>query len=335
MQRSAMLVALSIATASCSAADAELARMQEVPLVVSIDEAGVDVLAYDPAVTTPVDTTAPDLFVDLPSGETTVPSTDGESTPGGDDEPQTTEPMEENPAADPPPTDGATPIVQPTVLQRFPHDANAFTQGLVYADGVLFESTGLLGESSRRRVAPTTGEVITSARLDADLFGAGLALADGQLIQLTWQQGIAIVADPTTMLEVSRFSYEGEGWGLCQLDEETLVMSNGSGFLTVRDRSTFAMIGEIEVTVDGAPTTNLNELECVGESIYANVWLESDILEIDASSGRVRRIVDAGALVPGDVGPDDVLNGIAYRPESDTFFLTGKRWTVMYEVSLG
>lgn len=304
--------------------------------MVSVNEAGVEVLAYGPAATTSVDTPAPNPADDLPDGEaTTVRPTDEGSIPKTDNGPETTSLPEVTPPADPPPADGEVPVVQPTVVDRFPHDGNAFTQGLVYADGVLFESTGLFGESSRRRVVPTTGQVVTSARLEADLFGSGLALVDGRLIQLTWQQGIAIVADPTTLLEVSRFSYEGEGWGLCQLDEESLVMSNGSGFLTVRNRSTFAVIGEIEVTIDGEPTTNLNELECVGESIYANVWLDSSILEIDASSGRVRRIVDASALVPGDVAPDDVLNGIAYRPESDTFFLTGKRWTVMYEVSLG
>lgn len=330
-----MIVALSVATVSCSAADAELARMQEVPVVVSVDDDGRAVVTYDPEATTPVVTTTPDLFDDARTGDVvTDEPTDAELDAESGDVPAPVDPDQPTPPADPLPVDDGVPVVQPTILERFPHDGNAFTQGLVFADGVLFESTGLLGESARRRVAPTTGEVITSARLDADLFGAGLAFTNGQLIQLTWQQGIAMVADPTTMLEISRFTYEGEGWGLCQLDDNSLVMSNGSGFLTVRDSETFEVIGEIEVTLDGEPTTNLNELECVGESIYANVWLESNILEIDASSGQVRRVVDASALVPGDLSPDDVLNGIAYRSESDTFFLTGKRWTVMYEVSL-
>lgn len=260
--------------------------------------------------------------------EPAAPTSDqpDDTEPSGGEDPD--EPAENS-------NDSGAAVIEPIVLERFPHDGSAFTQGLAFADGVLIESTGLLGESARRRVAPATGEVISSVRLDPDLFGAGLTVVDNQVIQLTWQQGIAIVSDLATMLELSRFSYEGEGWGLCRLDGGALVTSNGSGFLTLRDATTFDVVGEIEVTLDSGPTANLNELECVGDSIYANVWLESNILEIDAASGVVTRVIDASALVPGDLGPDDVLNGIAYRAESDTFFLTGKRWTVMYEVSFG
>lgn len=335
MRRSAMLIALSVVAASCSAADTELARMRDMPLVVSVDDSGGDVLTYAPDATTPVVTTAPDLNDGAPTGETTAGVADDGSPDSTTNEPASVDPGDEPQPADPPPAESGVPIVQPTIFERFPHDGNAFTQGLAFADDVLFESTGLFGESGRRRVAPTSGEVISSTPLAGDLFGAGLAVVDGQLIQLTWQQGIAIVADRTTLFELSRFSYEGEGWGLCQRNDGSLVMSNGSGFLTVRDPTTFDVISEIEVTIDGEPTANLNELECVGDSVYANVWLENTIVEIDAASGAVRRIVDASTLVPGDRAPDDVLNGIAYKPESDTFFLTGKRWTVMYEVSFG
>jgi len=328
MRRSALLIALAVITASCSAAEAELARMQEVPVIVEVDANGDDIVAYDPAETTPVETTTDASEIDLfdEQNDTTDEQAGGSNTtapPTPADATTTTEP------------EPGIPVIEPTIIERYPHDGAAFTQGLAFADGVLIESTGLLGESARRRVAPATGEVISSARLDADLFGAGLAVTDGQIIQLTWQQGVAVVADLTTMLELSRFTYDGEGWGLCQLDSGSLVMSNGSGFLTLRDVATFEVTGEIEVTIDGEPTENLNELECVGGSIYANVWLENNILEIDAASGDVGRIIDASSLVPGDLAADDVLNGIAYRAESDTFFLTGKRWTVMYEVSLG
>lgn len=329
--KTAVLVALSLLAASCSAAEAELARMQDVPVVVAVDENGNDVVAYDPTETTPV-TTTPSLFDD---GSETAATEDVVEDPGADQADNGNGASTTTVATTAPPPDQGVPVVTPTIIERYPHDGNAFTQGLAFADGVLIESVGLLGESARRRVAPATGEVITSARLDADQFGAGLAVTDSQIIQLTWQQGTAIVADPTTLLELFRFSYEGEGWGLCQLDDGSLVMSNGSGFLTVRDVSSFEVIGEIEVTLDGEETENLNELECVGDSIYANVWLETDIYDIDVSTGEVRRVIDAAELVPGDLTPDDVLNGIAYRADTGTFFLTGKRWTVMYEVSFG
>ncbi len=320
-----MFAVIGALAVSCSSAAAELDRMQAVPVQVSTGVDGRDVLVYEPgeiAAATPTTTTP-----ETPDGGGTETTGPAPSTDDGTEPTDTT-------VVDEPVAAGLT-VIQPTVLERFPHDGSAFTQGLEFADGVLIESLGLLGESARRRVAPATGEVISSARLDADLFGAGLTVVGDQVIQLTWQQGTAIVSDLTTMLELSRFSYEGEGWGICELDDGRLVTSNGSGFLTIRDATTFAAVGEIEVTLAGEPTTNLNELECVGTSIYANVWLENNIIEIDVATGEVTRIIDATALVPGDLGSDDVLNGIAYRAESDTFFLTGKRWTVMYEVSFG
>ncbi len=330
MRRLAILFAVAIA--GCSSAETELARMQDVPLVLAVDESGAEVVTYDPAVTIEVAEQAGDdaLFDPAPTSADSVPAGDetaDDSVPEGAESDAGDEPA--------PPPDAGLPVVEPVILERFPHDGTAFTQGLEFADGVLIESLGLLGESSRRRVVPTTGEVTASARLNDDLFAAGLTVIGSQVVQLTWQQGVAVVSDLTTMIELSRFAYSGEGWGLCELDDGRLAMSNGSGFLTFRDATTFEVVGEVEVTIDGEPATNLNELECVGGSIYANVWLENNILEIDGATGGVQRIIDASALVPGDVGPDDVLNGIAYRAETDTFFLTGKRWTVMYEVDLG
>jgi glutaminyl-peptide cyclotransferase len=331
VRRSATLFAIVVVAAGCSSASSELARMQDVPLVVSVDDSGSEVVAYDPTVTVTAPTEIDDDLFEPAPGDT-----EPEAAPVDDDPPIDTGNTGNTGDDEPtPPPDAGVPVVEPVILERFPHDGTAFTQGLEFADGVLIESLGLFGESARRRVAPTTGEVTASARLGDELFAAGLTVIDSTVVQLTWQQGIAIVSDLTTMFELSRFTYDGEGWGLCELDDGRLAMSNGSGFVTFRDVTTFEIVGEVEVTIDGEPATNLNELECVGGSIYANVWLESNILEIDVATGVVQRIIDASGLLPGDLGPDDVLNGIAYRAETDTFFLTGKRWTVMYEVDLG
>ena len=307
--------------------------MEDLPQVVSVDASGGESVGYDPAVTTPstedqveADSVAPPADS---SGESVEdPGTDPEEPASDEGSADADEPAEPAP-------DSGVPVVNPTILERYPHDGASFTQGLEFGDGLLIESLGLVGESSRRKVEPTSGEVVSSAPLDSDQFGAGLTVVDTRVIQLTWQQGVAVVADLVTLIELGRFTFAGEGWGLCSLDDGRLVMSNGSGFLTFRDSTSFEPVGELEVTRDGNAVENLNELECVGTSIYANVWLENDILEIDATTGAVTRVIDASALVPDDRSPDDVLNGIAYRADTNTFFLTGKRWTVMYEVSFG
>lgn len=313
--------------------------MEDVPLIIAVDASGGESVVYDPSVTvsSTEDEAERDLFEQpLDQSDADVPETDAgsaDSESSDADVPDAGD-ADANAAADPEPEpEPGVPVVQPTVIERYPHDGAAFTQGLEFADGVLIESLGLLGESARRRVEPTTGDVTGSAGLSSDQFGAGITVVGNQIIQLTWQQGVAVVADLTTLIELARFTYEGEGWGLCGLDDGRLIMSNGSGFLTFRDGTTFETVGELEVTLDGAPVTNLNELECVGSTLYANVWLENNILEVDVATGQVTRIIDLAALVPGDLSADDVLNGIAYRPETDSFFITGKRWTVMYEVS--
>ena len=307
--------------------------MESLPQVVSVDAAGDETVAYDPTVTVPADEpqaeeATPDAPGDTPDNGIEDPAADPNTEPPAPGEaPAEVEPEPEEPEP------VGVPVVTPTIIERYPHDGAAFTQGLEFGEGLLIESLGLVGESSRRKVEPTSGEVISSAPLASDQFGAGLTVIDTRIIQLTWQQGVAVVADLVTLIELGRFAFDGEGWGLCGLDDGRLVMSNGSGFLTFRDSTTFDPLGELEVTRDGNAVENLNELECVGNSIYANVWLENDILEIDATTGVVSRVIDATALVPDDRAPDDVLNGIAYRAETNTFFLTGKRWTVMYEVS--
>jgi glutaminyl-peptide cyclotransferase len=223
----------------------------------------------------------------------------------------------------------------PVVLETYPHDPFASTQGLVWDGEVFFESTGRYGLSDLREVDAVTGEVRRLRQLAANEFGEGLALVDDRLIQLTWREGVAHIYDRHTFEPVGRFRYSGEGWGLCY-DGSELWMSDGSAMLTRRDPSTFEVRGRLSVTLDGDPVTMLNELACVGSSIYANVWQTTEIVRIDRASGAVRAVVDASALVPDDPrvrrDPDAVLNGIAYDPGTRRYFLTGKLWDVMYVV---
>jgi glutamine cyclotransferase len=228
----------------------------------------------------------------------------------------------------------AAPRVVPTIVQRYPHDTAAFTEGLVLYQGQLFESTGLEGSSSLRRVDRATGKVLQSVTLDPKQFGEGLAAAGDRLIQLTWKNDIAHVYDLQSFSEINRFDYSGEGWGLC-FDGTRLVMSDGSSSLFFRDPATFALLGSLSVSDDGSPVPNLNELECVGSDVFANVWLTNDIVRIDAASGRVLTRIDASALRAAETAPGaDVLNGIAYDPANGHFLLAGKLWSTLYEVTL-
>lgn len=217
------------------------------------------------------------------------------------------------------------------VLEAVPHDPDAFTQGLVFDEhGRLFESTGREGESSLREVDPFTGAVTRSLELAPDLFGEGLALVEDRLVQLTWQEGIAFAYDRETFEVVAELEYEGEGWGLCY-DGERLVMSDGSATLTFRDPATFEAQGSVEVRADGEDVPLLNELECVGELVYANVWETDSIVVIDPATGAVETMIDATALErPAGA---DVLNGIAVDPAGE-LWLTGKQWDSMYRVRL-
>ena len=224
------------------------------------------------------------------------------------------------------------------VVASFPHDQAAFTQGLVWHDGHMFESTGLYGSSSVRQVRLSDGAVLMQRDLPENLFGEGLALVGDTLIQLTWRAGDAYVWPLDSFKRaVTRFNYDGEGWGLC-FDGARLVMSDGSDRLTFRDPDTFDVIGGVDVTFDGQPLVQLNELECVGGRVWANVWFEDRIVEIDPSSGQVVSYADLGRLLTeverSALGRDDVLNGIAYRDDTGTFLVTGKRWPKVFEIAL-
>lgn len=246
----------------------------------------------------------------------------------------------------PPPTAIRAPVEELVVeiLERHPHDPDAFTQGLVFDRGALYESTGRYGHSSLRRVDPATGEVLAKVDLPDGLFGEGLALLpaggeggggeDGgggrRLIQLTWLEGEARVWDAATFEPAGGFRYEGEGWGLC-FDGRRLVMSDGSDVLTVRDRDSFEVLGRVPVTLRGRPVRRLNELECAEGWVWANVLGADELVRIDPESGEVTAIADAsGLLTPGEAAAADVLNGIAHDPERGVYYLTGKLWPRMF-----
>lgn len=219
------------------------------------------------------------------------------------------------------------------VLGSSPHDATAYTQGLLWHDGVLYESTGHYGESRLRRVALTSGEVLAELALSDSLFGEGLARIGERLVQLTWKAGRALIHDLETLEQVDEWTYQGEGWGLC-FDGAQLWMSDGSSRLQRRDGASFALLGEMDVTLDGKPVGLLNELECAEGWIYANVYETDFIVRIDPLSGRVDAVIDAsGLLTPAERETAEVLNGIAYDEEKEVFYLTGKFWPRLFEVT--
>ena len=220
------------------------------------------------------------------------------------------------------------------VVRVYPHDVRAFTQGLLLLDGKLYESTGLNGRSSVRRVDLTSGQVEQESRLSAEFFGEGLARVGQRLIQLTWKNHKALVWDVATLEKETEFSYDGEGWGLC-FDGRHLVMSDGSDRLTFRNPGSFAKEGEVRVRLAGRPLANLNELECSGDVVYANVWQDNHIARIDAKSGEVTAWIDAsGLLDPSESAGADVLNGIAEMASTGHLLVTGKLWPHVYEVEV-
>ena len=225
----------------------------------------------------------------------------------------------------------------PKVLRVLPHDGDAFTQGLLWHGGYLYESTGLYGESTLRRVDIESGAPMELLALDEAYFAEGLELVGGKLIQLTWKAGVAFIYDLATFDRLDSIEYAGEGWGLCY-DGRFLYMSDSSPYLSLRDAETFELIVRAAVTYQGqlVPPQLLNELECVGEHIYANAWNTDFIFRIDKWTGVVDAVIDASALLTdaerAELSAGSVLNGIAYNPESETFFITGKKWKQIFEV---
>jgi glutamine cyclotransferase len=218
------------------------------------------------------------------------------------------------------------------VLRTLPHDTAAFTQGLLIHAGTFYESTGIQGQSTLRNVEIDSGKVLRQLSLGKMFFGEGLALAGDRLVQLTWTAHKAFVYDLFSFQKTGELTYAGEGWGLC-FDGTQLVMSNGSEQLAFRDPQTFAVSRELAVTNAGKPQTRLNELECVGDLVYANVWTTDRIVAIDSKTGKVTAEIDAsGLLTAEESDAADVLNGIAHDKRTGHFFLTGKYWPKMFEV---
>lgn len=226
----------------------------------------------------------------------------------------------------------AVPNVTPVVQQTYPHDPQAFTQGLLFSGGQLYESTGLYGHSSLRRVELSSGTVKQTVSLGATEFGEGLALVDNRLIQLTWKSGLAHVYDLDSFALQKSFDYSGEGWGLCY-DGQRLVMSDGTSSLFFRNPTTFEMTGSVAVSRDGSSVRQLNELECVNGWVYANIWQTKQIVKIDPATGNVAATITVdGLLTTQEAADADVLNGIAYLPDNGRFYITGKLWPKLFEV---
>ena len=218
------------------------------------------------------------------------------------------------------------------LVKAYPHDRGAFTQGLVLDRGKLYESTGLVGQSSLREVELETGRVIRKVDVPAPIFAEGLALVGDRLFQLTWQNGRVLVYDRRTFAKQQEHPYRGEGWGLCS-DGTNLVMSDGSAMLTVRRPTDFGVVRTLAVTMDGSALDQLNELECVEGAVYANVWTRDLIVRIDPATGRVTARIEAPNLLSViERQGVDVLNGIAYDPSDQTFLITGKLWPKLFRV---
>jgi glutamine cyclotransferase len=228
------------------------------------------------------------------------------------------------------------------VVASYPHDRAAFTQGLVYLDGTLYEGTGLYGQSSLRRYplgAPLDEQTADMVMLDARYFGEGIAVVGEQIFQLTWREGVGLIYDRSSLAQTGEFRYNEtsgtqEGWGLTY-DGSQLILSDGTDILTFLDPLTLERHGSLAVRDGSSPVLRLNELEYVGGKIYANIWLTDRIAIINPASGLVEAWIDLTGLLPASDGAGaDVLNGIAYDPAGDRLFVTGKLWPTLFEIDL-
>lgn len=221
------------------------------------------------------------------------------------------------------------------VVKAYPHDAEAYTQGLIYRDGFLFESTGLNGRSTVRKVKLETGEVVQQHRVNQAHFAEGLTEWHGQLIQLTWRSNIAFVYDLVSLAPRQTLTVSGEGWGLTH-DQQTFILSDGTEYLRFLERGRFREIRRVAVGDGGVPVKDLNELEYVRGEVYANVWHTDRIARISPESGRVTRWIDLRGLMSTvyQLDPEAVLNGIAYDDATGRLFVTGKLWPKLFEIEV-
>ena len=229
---------------------------------------------------------------------------------------------------------GRLPLYGYRVVNVYPHDPNAFTQGLQYLDGFLYEGTGLNGRSSIRKVALETGKVVQQRAVPGEFFGEGITVLKNDLIELTWQSHVAFVYDRATFEPKKQFNYPGEGWGLTT-DGTNLIMSDGTDELRVLDPVTFAEKRRIKVNAGGAAVRNLNEVEYTKGEILANIWMTEYVARVAPDTGRVTAYIDLrGLLTAAERAKTDVLNGIAYDAKQDRLFVTGKLWPKLFEIKL-
>jgi glutamine cyclotransferase len=221
------------------------------------------------------------------------------------------------------------------VIKRYPHDRAAFTQGLIYLNGVFYEGTGLNGESTIRKVEVDTGKVLQKAALPQEYFGEGITVVGDRLIELTWTTGVGFVYDLKTFHPLQTFRYHGEGWGLTY-DGSKLILSDGTNTLRFLDPSTFREIGQVKVMDGNNPVAYLNELEWIKGEVWANVWQTDRVVRISPITGKVIGWIDFKGLlsVSERLSGANVLNGIAYDAKTDRIFVTGKLWPHIFEIKL-
>lgn len=221
----------------------------------------------------------------------------------------------------------------PKIINKYPHDKNAYTQGLVYHNGYLYESTGLYGKSTLRQVDIKSGKVIKSINLLPTYFGEGITIFDNKIYQLTWENKKAFIYDLNTFKLLKEFTYPTEGWGITT-DGKQIIVSDGSNFLTYYDANNFSIINTMMIKQGNKSLYNINEMEMVDGMIYANVYMTDNIVIINPNNGDVVGWVDISLLRQNldDSSNAEVSNGIAYNPETKTFYLTGKNWSNLFEV---
>lgn len=226
------------------------------------------------------------------------------------------------------------PVYGVDVAARYPHDRTAFTEGLFFQDGQLYEGTGEVGTSYVRRVRLQDGQVVQQQELPSPYFGEGVVAWKDRLYQLTWKDQTGFVYNLKDFTPTGNFTYQGEGWGLTH-NGKNLIMSDGSATLRVLDPDSQAVVSTIRVTANGCPVDKLNELEWIDGQIYANIWQTSLIARIDPATGHVTSFLDIGALKPQGAGVDQVANGIAWDAAGKRLFVTGKMWPQLYQVTPG
>lgn len=266
----------------------------------------------------------------LPATETAVPASP--YPPGGYTAVIQPPPDQAYPA---PESASTVPVYGYRVINQYPHDPAAFTQGLVWLEGEFYEGTGRHGESSLRRVVPETGEILQMTAVPDQYFGEGIVVWEDKIIQITWKEQTAFVYDRETFEKVGEFNYDTEGWGITH-DGRQLIMSDGTNTLTFRDPETFAEVGQVQVFDGDIAITRLNELEYVDGEVWANVWQTDRIARIDPATGQVLGWIDLTGLLDQATltQPADVLNGIAYDAVNGRLFVTGKLWPSLFEIEI-